>query len=489
MIEELMTALITVMQPQVLLWIFIGVCVGLVFGAFPGLTATTGVAIFTPLTFYMEFNQSMALLLGIFCGGFYAGSIPAILINTPGAPGNAATVLDGYTMAAKGRAGEALALSIISSVFGGIFSAVALIAFAPLIGSFATRFGAAEYFAVGLLGLVCVASVSGKSFLKGIIAAALGMLIATVGMDPISGIYRFTFDNMYLSGGITMLPALIGLFAISEVFVKAENYRKDKQTPVIQVSKITSHFKNCFNYKWLMVKSSIIGMLVGALPGTGPTIASWVSYNEAKRTSKHPEEFGQGTPEGLIASEASNNAVTGGAMIPLLTLGIPGDTVTAILLGALMIQGLTPGPMLIENNFNILASILMILVVSNLFMLVMGLLASKLFPYISKTPDNILIPLIVVLCITGGYASANSFFDVLIVAVLGLLGFVMIKFGIPIPPLVLGLVLGPIIEPNFRRALVAADMNFMAFLERPIFLSIMALTAIMLYFLRKSSKV
>lgn len=485
--QQLQDAIIRSISPETILWIFIGVIVGIVFGALPGLTATTGVAIFTPLTFYMPFEVSMALLLGIYCGGYFAGSIPAILIKTPGAPGNAATIMDGYPMAAKGRAGEALALSTVSSVFGGIFSAFVLVLFAPLLGSLATKFGSAEYFAIGLLGLVCVASVSGKSLVKGIAAAIFGMLIGSIGMDPISGVLRFTFGSQNLSGGIALVPALIGFFAITEVLVKVDDFSDINTQNILKVNKVLTNLKDCFKYKWLLVKSSIIGTLIGALPGTGPTIASWVSYNEAKRGSKNSKDFGTGIPEGIIASEASNNAVSGGAMIPLLTLGIPGDTVTAILLGALMIQGITPGPMLIEQNYGLVASMLIILIVANLFMLGLGLLASKMFPYIVKTPQPILIPLIIVLCVVGGYANGSSYFDVQILMILGIVGYVLMKYGFPVPPIVLGLVLGPIIEPNFRRALISADMNPLIFFQRPISLTLIILTATILYFLTKTS--
>jgi len=306
-------------------------------------------------------------------------------------------------------------------------------------------------------------------------------------MDPISGVLRFTFGSQNLSGGISLIPALIGFFAITEVLLKVENYLETHTENVLQVTKVFANLRECFKYKWLLVKSSLIGTIIGALPGTGPTIASWVSYNEAKRSSKNPEDFGTGISEGIIASEASNNAVTGGAMIPLLTLGIPGDTVTAILLGALMIQGLTPGPMLIKDNYGIIASILIILIIANLCMLVLGLIASKMFPYIIKTPQSILIPLIIVLCVTGGFSYGSSYFDVQILIILGVLGYILIKYGFPIPPIVLGLVLGPIIEPNFRRALISADMNPFVFFQRPISLTIIILSALILFFITKTS--
>ena len=321
-----------------------------------------------------------------------------------------------------------------------------------------------------------------------IAGAIIGMLLACIGMDPINGVLRFTFGSLNLSGGIALIPALIGFFAITEVLQKVENYTDTNSNNISKVKNVLGNAKDCLQYKWVLVKSSLIGTLIGALPGTGPTIASWVSYNEAKRSSKTPEKFGQGSEEGIIASESANNAVTGGAMIPLLTLGIPGDTVTAILLGALMIQGLTPGPMLLKQNYNILAEILWIFVIAYVFMLILGLFASRIFPYIIRTPMPVMVPIIIVLCIIGGYAYNNSFFDVKILFLLGIIGYVLMKFGFPIPPMVLGLVLGPIIEPNFRRALMGADMNPLVFVTRPVSLCIIILAVIMFILMQRSVK-
>jgi putative tricarboxylic transport membrane protein len=292
--------------------------------------------------------------------------------------------------------------------------------FAPIIASIALKFGAPEYFAVAALGLVCIAGVSGKSVTKGIAGACIGMFLGCIGMDPMDGLPRFTLQNVNLMGGIALIPALVGLFAITEVLSKMEASDDPGEIVAqkIDLKDVIPKLSDYMDNKWNLLKSIIIGIFVGAVPGTGPTIASWMAYNEAKRGSKHPEKFGTGIADGIIATESSNNAVTGGALIPLLTLGVPGDTVTAVLLGALMIQGLTPGPMLLVDHFDLVSTLLWILIIANVTMLWMGLLASKFAPKILKLPVSILMPVVCVLCITGGFASNNSYFDAAMVVVL-----------------------------------------------------------------------
>jgi putative tricarboxylic transport membrane protein len=488
------SSLMQMFDIQVLGWLFLGVLVGIIFGAIPGLTATTAIALFTPMTFGLNFNSAFSFLLAIFCGGLYAGSIPAILIKTPGAPGNAATILDGYPMARSGRAGEALFHSVFSSWIGGTFSALALLFFAPAIAKLALQFGPQEYFSVSLFGLSCIAGLSGKSLAKGIAGGVLGMLFGTVGLDPIDGMSRFTFGQVNLLRGIEIVPALVGLFAVTEVLLKANTIGKEEIVNIPQISlklvNILSYIRLYWHKKILVFKSAVIGTIVGAIPGTGASTASWISYNEARRTTKHPEEFGNGSVDGLISSETANNAISGGSLIPLLTLGIPGDTATAVLLGALTIQGLIPGPMMLVEHFDILALMLWMLMLGNLFMLIFGVWGSKYFPKILSIPQQILMPIILVLCVTGSYAVANSFFDVQIALILGILGFIMVKYEFPLAPLVLGLILGPIMEPNFRRALVANQMNPMIFITSPIslfFLLLTLFTAVMVYRRAKKS--
>ena len=455
-------------DPIVLFWIVGGVSLGMIFGAAPGLTATAGVAIVTPLTFGVGFTESMALLLGIYSGGYFAGSIPAILINTPGAPGNAASCLDGYAMAKKGNADMALSLAVVASFTGGIISASILLVMAPTLSSFALNFTAVEYTAFGLFGLVCVAAISGGSLIRGAIAATFGMFISTVGIDPVGGTTRLTLGNPSLLGGIPLIPALIAFFALTEMLTQASSKTSYAQLPPQKPMKLRHLFPIFFHNKWLSIKGSLLGTFIGILPGTGPTIASWISYSGASSTDPREEKLGQGSPRGLIASETANNAVTGGAMVPLLTLGIPGDTVTAVLLGALLIQGIDPGPFFIMENGHLFVQILVILVIGNLCILLLGLSTRRLLPSILRLPPYITIPIIGVLCATGGFAVNNSSFEVAIIAILGIIGYILTCFNIPMAPMVLGLVLGPIIETNLRDALTVHNMNLTVFLARPI---------------------
>lgn len=466
--SSIITGLTTVVAPSCLLWLVLGVLIGIIFGAIPGLTAATGVAVFTPITFGMDFAPAFGFLLGLYCGGYYGGSIPAILIHTPGAPGNVATSLDGYPMAQSGQAGRALSYSVTSSWLGGTFSAFCLLIFANIVARFALKFGAQEYFSVALIGLSCIVGVSEKSMLKGIISACMGMLLACIGVDPMDGVLRYTFGAAPMMKGIATVPALVGLFALSEAFSKAETDTATAHGMTGKITGVMPHFKEYWQNKFLLLKSMAIGTIIGAIPGTGPTIAAWLSYSEAKRSSKTPEQFGHGSVEGIMACESSNNAVTGGAIIPMVTLGIPGDPVTAILLSALMIQGLTPGPTLITKNPDLISTILWILLIGNFVMLLFGLCGAKLFPKMLSVPPKILFPIVMVMCVVGSFAVNNSSFDMWISFGLGIFGYIMIKFGFPVAPMVLGIILGPIMEPNFRRALISSGMNYATFFTRPL---------------------
>lgn len=457
---------------EVCIMIIFGVAVGIVFGATPGLTATTAIAMFTPLTFALSAYPAFAFLLGIYCGGYYAGSIPAILIKTPGAPGNAATCVDGYPMREQGLAGKALSLSVTSSMIGGIFSSIVLMIFAPLIGKMGYLFGAPEYFAIAMLGMTCLAGVSGKDLCKGIASGLLGLCMALIGQDAITGMTRFTFGSVQMIAGIALIPGLIGLFAMTEVLNKAEQIGCEEKGTITDFKFYRPKLADYIHRKWIIFKSCLIGTIIGAIPGTGPTIAAWMAYNEAKRSSKNPEEYGKGSAEGVIACESSNNAVTGGAMIPLTTLGIPGDSVTAILLGALMIHGMTPGVTFVTNYTDMLYFFFLVLIISNLVMWAMGLLGSKLFPYILSVPTSILIPFVIVLCICGVYASAASYYNLFLIIIIGAVGYLLIKAGFSMAPMVLGFVLGPTIENNFQRALIGGNLNPLCFVSSPLSIGI-----------------
>jgi putative tricarboxylic transport membrane protein len=462
-----------------ILYCALGVFVGITFGCMPGLTATMGIVLFLPFTFGMDPVASFALLLGIYVGGVYGGSITAILIKTPGTASSAATVLDGYPLAVKGEGSEALSMSTIASFVGGVISCVALMLLAPQLARVALKFGPAEYFAVGMFGISIVASISSTNLIKGLLSALFGLLIITVGMDPLEGSLRFTFGNYNLSAGINATPALIGMFAIAEVLEKIETTYKGKIKGTVTVIQgkmvgwkvIKANIVN-------LIRSSLIGTGIGIIPATGTGVASWLSYNEAKRASKEPELFGNGSYEGIVASEAANNAVTGGALIPLLTLGIPGDIITAVMMGALIIQGITPGPKLFIDQMDIVTGIYLMLLLANVFMLIFGLSGVRLFIKVLKVPVEYLMPIVAVLCFVGAFAVQNSLFDLKVVLGMGVIGYLFNKAEMPIPPMLLGILLGKILEANLRRALVISHGDWTIFLTRPICLGLLIVSVL-----------
>ncbi|MCG8499004.1 MAG: tripartite tricarboxylate transporter permease [Firmicutes bacterium] len=452
---------------QNLLILNLGLATGIIIGSLPGLTATMGVALLLPLTFGLDSVPGMLLLLGVYCGGIYGGSITGILIKTPGTPSAAATVLDGYPMAEKGEASRALDMALIASVIGGLFSAFVLMFIAPIIAQFALKFGPIEYFAIAVFGLTIISGISGDSVIKGLIMGLLGLLVTTIGLDPVGGIDRFTFDIIQLASGINIIPAMIGLFAIAEIIRKA----KTVNMPVdeaIKFQKKKLPFKEVLLYWKTLLRSSMIGTFIGAIPGTGSAIASFISYNEAKRNSKDPSSFGKGNIEGIAASECANNAVTGAALIPLLTLGIPGDPTTAILIGALIMQGIIAGPLLFVEERQWVYSIMIGLVLLNIFMLIQGKLFIKAFANVVKVPTKILLPILIVLCVIGSFAVHNTVFDVLLMLVFGLIGYVLLKLDFPLTPMVIAIVLGPLAENNMRRALIMSQGDFRIFFTKPI---------------------
>lgn len=452
---------------QSIFFINVGLAVGIIFGALPGLTATMGVALFLPVTFGMEPLFGLLLLLGVYCGGIYGGSITAILIKTPGTPASAATVLDGYTMAQNGRAGKALDIALVASTIGGIFSGIILLFLAPQVAKAAMRFGSPERFMLAMFGLSIIATISGKQLYKGLISAAIGLFFATIGMDPIEGLPRFTFGIIDFVAGIDIIPALIGLFAISEILNKvyAGDVKIDYSLKITKEHMTWSDLKSCF---WDIMKSSVIGVIIGAIPGTGATTASFLSYMEARRVSKTPELFGTGHVNGVAAPEAGNNAVTGATLIPLLTLGIPGDSVTAVMLGALMMQGLTPGPRLFETQGLLMYTIMVGMIVINIFMLIQGKLFLKAFANVVKIPTNLLSPILIILCVVGGFSVKNSLFDVFLMLGFALLGYIVFKFEFPVVPMLLAIILGPMAEENLRKSLILSGGSWSIFVTKPV---------------------
>ena len=441
--------------PVNLLAMTAGVTIGIIIGCLPGLSAAMGVALLLPMTFSMEASTGMIMLGAIYCGAIFGGSISAILIHTPGTPASAATAIEGYQMTLKGQAGKALGTACIASFFGGLLSCISLYFFAPLLGQLAMKFGSPEYFWLSIFGLTIIAGVSSKSMVKGLMSGALGLLLSTIGMDPMHGVKRFMFGQASLYEGINVTCALIGLFSMSQALTLAESKIKQR-------ARATE-----FNDRMLLTKSElreiaptigrswIIGNLVGILPGAGASIACFMGYNTARQFSKHKELFGHGSYEGVAGSEAANNAVTGGSLIPMLTLGIPGESVTAVLMGGLIIQGLTPGPNLFvgetaKMTYTFFAGFVLI----QFFMLGIGLLGCRGFAQIGRLSDAILIPSVTILCVVGSFAIHQNFVDVVIMLIFGVIGWLARKFGLNNAAIVLALILGPIGEKGLRRSLL-----------------------------------
>ncbi len=456
-----------VLQPSIILYIVLGVAGGMCIGCLPGLTTTMGVALVLPLTFGMDAVQSILLLIGVYVGAVYGGSMAAILLNTPGTPASAATALDGYKMACKGEAGRALGISTTSSFLGGVISCVFLILISPILAKFALKFSAPEFFMLAIFGLCIISSISGKSLLLGLISGTFGILIATIGIDDITGNMRFTFDYMNLFSGINFIPVMIGLFAMSQALIGVEEMMKKP--------KATGEIKHVIPRRsdWgVIIKNSLpfgsLGALIGTIPGVGADIASFISYGQAKSMSKTPEKFGTGVPEAISAPEAANNGVTGGALIPMLTLGVPGDAVAAIMIGALTVQGLQPGPLLFQNDAATVYAIFIGLLIANVCMLVLGLNSVRIFTKVLSVPKAVLIPIIFLLCFVGSYALANNMFDVAVMLFFGVLGYFFQKLEISSSPVILGLILGPMAESNFRRALLMSRGDATTFLSTSI---------------------
>lgn len=462
-----------------LLFMLLGMAAGTIIGALPGLTATMGVAILLPLTFGMDSVTGMLTLLAVYCGGIYGGSITAVLIKAPGTPASAATVLDGYPMASRGEGGNALYAALVSSVIGGIFSCIMLIFFAPKLAQAALKFGSPEYFSLALFGLTVISIATSKNAFKGLMMASTGLLITMIGIDPIEGVTRFTFGVTSLSSGIALVPAMLGAFALTELFAKMRD-SDQVSGAATRYNKADLKIKDVLKYWKTILKSSCIGTFIGAVPGTGAAISSFLAYNEAKRASKEPETFGKGNIEGVIASETANNAVTGATLIPLLTLGIPGDSVTAILIGALMMQGIVPGPTLFTENVYWVYAIMGGLLIVNILMFFEGKFFCRFFVNVTKIPVNVLIALIMVLCVLGSFAVNNTVFDVKVTLVFGILCYVLSRLDFPMTPLVISMVLGSLAERNLRQSLVMSGGSFSIFFTRPISVAFLLVTFILL---------
>ena len=477
MIETLTAAFSLFATIDNVIVLFFGVVVGCTVGAIPGMTATMGVALTLPFTFYMTPVTGILLLLGVYKGGIYGGSIPAILIKTPGTPAAACTVMDGFPLAQKGQANKALHMALYSSCFADFISNIALIFFTGFIASFALKFGPPEFFTLILFSLTIIAGVAGDDLARGLVSAMLGLFLATIGLDLIYGTERLIFGEPELMGGLKFIPVLIGLFAIPEVINhyahKLEGH--NRVSSLGQAGVTLAEWKRVFK---TVVRGSFIGVIMGAIPGIGGAPSAFLSYSEAKRTSKNSENFGKGELEGIAAAEAGNNGVCGATMIPLLSLGVPGDVITAVILGAFMIHGLRPGPILFEQNLSLVYAIFMGIMLSSFFLLIVGKAGIRLFARISDVPNSFLYPTVLVLCVFGAYAVGNTMFDILIMFIMGLVGYFMLKFKIPPAPFLIAFILGPLLEDSFRQALQLSRGDFTIFVRNPICWAFLGLTVL-----------
>jgi len=470
--DAVMTALTEVFKWDTLILMAVAVTAGIVTGAIPGFTITMAVALALPFTFGMDPITGVAVLMSVVAGGASGGLIPACLLGIPGTPSAIATVFDGYPMVKNGEPGKALAVGLWSGFFGMLIAGVALILFAPMLAEWALEFGPWEMFALMFFGMTAIASVAGDSLAKGLFAGFIGLLFACVGMDPVLGQYRFTFGWVQLYGGFNFLPVLVGIFAFSQLLedmLKSDSRPKDlKIDKDIDVSfPIIATLKLFTKQKMSTFVSSVVGIFVGVLPAAGGSIANIMAYDVCKKSSKHPELYGTGIPDGIIASEASNNAVMGGDLIPTLSFGIPGDATTAMLLGALMIHGIQPGPMLMVNQPVLVNSVFVSFFVAAFLMLLIQQVGLRLFIRVNDIPQHYLVPLILALCCLGSYAVNNRIFDVWVLIGFGLLGFILKMNDYPLAPVILGIILGPMMEANFRRAIMTSS-DYTLFFTRPI---------------------
>lgn len=453
-----------------ILTITLGVAMGIVAGATPGLSPSMGVALLVPFTYAMSPTLALILLVAIYIAANYGGSITAVTINAPGTPSSVVTAFDGYPLTKKGKPGLALGVSLVASTVGGIIGTLILIFFSGPLARFALKFHPAEYFALAIFGLTTVASLGGKNWIKAFIAAMFGLLLNTIGIDPISGVSRFTFGLSFLYDGFALIPALIGLFALSEIFNQLEGGDFSIQAAASGKQEwptASAYWK----LKTTILRSSFLGTIIGIFPGAGATIAAFISYDVAKKTSKHPEEFGHGSLEGVAAAEGANSSSVGGALIPLLTLGIPGSASTAVLIGALMIHDLTPGPQLFISNPEIIYGLLASLLLANIILLILGFFGSRLWIKVTTIPKTVLFPLIFAVSIIGSFAVRNSFFDVAACLAFGVFGWFLRRYNYPVAPIILGMVLGNIAETNFIRAIMMEGWT--VFFTRPLSLGML----------------
>lgn len=459
--------------------IIVGVIVGILGGAMPGISPSMAVALLLPFTFGMSPTMGIVMLVAIYLASNYGGSITAVMINTPGTPSAVVTAFDGYPLAQQGKAGWGLGISLVSSVVGGFVGIIILILFATPLAKVALQFWPAEYFALAIMGLTTVASLGGGKWVESFIAVLLGLMLNTMGMDHMTGTERFTFDIVKLYDGFSFVPALIGLFALSEVLANIEKFDfKAAKIEVAELSSVWPKVKDYWKLKWAMVRAGVFGTVIGIFPGAGGTIASFIAYDVEKRMSKEPETFGKGSSFGLAAAEASNSASVGGALVPLLALGIPGSASAAVLIGALMIHELRPGPELFTQNAELVYTLFSSMFITNIVLLILGGIGSRVWVKVSLVPKTILYPLIFAFSMIGSYAVRSSAFDIGVCLGFGVLGWILNRYRYPVSPIVLGLVLGTMIETNFRMTLMMGGPSL--FFTRPISAVLMIVSLVLI---------
>ncbi|MDN0033898.1 tripartite tricarboxylate transporter permease [Oscillibacter valericigenes] len=489
------------LSPSCLIWTFIGTTVGIIFGCIPGLTATMAIAMFLPVTYSMASTQGISVLIALYIGGISGGLISAILLNIPGTPASIATCLDGRPLALKGEAGKALGVGIVFSFLGTILSLLALVLISPPLAAIAIKFGPFEYFSITIFSLTLIITLSSKNIIKGLMTGVLGLIFATVGMAPIDSVQRYTFGSPALKSGFDILTVLVGVFAISEILLAAEASRTGSKkniaaTTDFKIKGFGFSFKEFKSQIGNLIRSSAIGIGLGILPGIGSGTSNMLSYSVARSQSKHPEKFGTGIIDGVVASESANNATIGGTVIPLLCLGIPGDSTAALLLGALIMKGVQPGPLIFQQNGQVVYAIYTAMAIASLFMLAVMFIGMKGFVRILKIPSHLLLPLVFVLCTVGAFGINNRLFDCFALIFFGFVGYLLQKGDYPMPPLILGFVLGNIMEMNLRRALSYSQGDISEFFTRPmscVFLILAALSLVVslygIYKTRKKDKV
>lgn len=485
--DALFLALSHLAQPASIALLIGGIVLGLAIGVLPGLGPPIAIALMLPFTFHLEPVPSIILLLGIYSAAIYGGSISAIAVGIPGTGASIATVEDGHKMFKSGRGGEALGLSLTSSIIGGLISVIGLSFIAPLLADFAVKFGPREYLAISVFGLLVVVRVAGKNLAKGLLAGGIGVFLATWGLDELNGAERYTFGSYHLYEGLPLVPFLVGLFAVSEALLGAERALKKITFDQSSVTVKLPRFKTLGKMKELLFRSSLMGTIIGIIPGEGAAVGAFFAYSEAKRRSKTPEKFGGGAPEGIVAPEAANNATVGGALVPTLTLGVPGSPAAAVLLGAFLIHGLTPGPKLFSERPDLMYSIFIGLFAINILMMFIGLMAIRFAARLIMVPTAVIVPTVMLLSFVGIYSVHNSFFSVGVLLAAGILGYVARKLGYSIAPLSIGFVLGDILENSLRQSLTIADGNVVEFFNTPIGLGIYAALLLTLFWGRAAA--